>query len=102
MSILSEDLADKTFSITVKDLINDNWTPHRIDLRTHTYISFIKCIHSNNIILGHVEIHKETSDGWRLVCYDYKHSTRDKYASCVVKSMENLMGCVNQFENFIK
>ena len=102
MSILSEDLADKTFSITAKDLINDNWTPHRIDLRTHTYVAFIKCIPLNNIILGHFEIYKETHDKWRLNCYDYTHSTRDKYASCIVTSMENLIGCVNQFKNFIK
>ena len=102
MSILSEDLVDKTFSITVKDLINDNWTPHRIDLRTHTYVAFIKGIHLNNIIKGHVVIYQETQDEWRLDCYDYDHSTRDKYTSCIVTSMENLIGCVNQFKNFIK
>lgn len=100
MSILSEDLDDKPFNITVKDLIRDNWTPHKIV--NQTYVSFIKCIHSNNIIMGHVEIHKETHDKWRLDCYDYTHSTRDKYASCIVTSMENLIGCVNKFKNFIK
>lgn len=102
MSILSEDLAEKTFQITEIDLIKNDWTPHRIDLRTHTYVTFIKCIHSNNIIKGHVEIYKETQDEWRLDCYDYDHSTLDKYASCIVTSMENLIGCVNQFKNFIK
>lgn len=101
MSILSEDLDDKPFSITEKDLIKNDWTPYRLN-GNYTYEAFIKCIHSNNIILGHVEIYKETLDEWRLDCYYYIHSTHDKYASCMVKSMENLMGCVNQFENFIK
>lgn len=100
MSILSEDLVEKTFQITEIDLIKDDWTPYKI--RNNTYISFIKCMSSNNIIMGYVEIHKETHDGWRLDCYYYNHSTRDTYASCVVKSMENLMGCVNEFKNLIK
>lgn len=101
MSILSEDLENQTFSITEKDLMKNDWTPYRLNIKL-TYESFIKCIHSNNIILGHVEIYKETLDGWRLDCYYYNHSTHDKYASCVVKSMENLMGCVEKFKNFIK
>ena len=101
MSILSEDLENKNFSITETDLIKNDWTPHTLN-RNNTYASFIKCIHSNDIILGHVEIYKETQDEWRLDCYDYEHSPRDKYASCIVTSMENLIGCVNQFKNFIK
>ena len=100
MSILSEDLENKTFSITETDLIKTDWTPYKT--RNNVYISFIKCIHLNNIIRGHVEIYKENSGKWRLDCYDYAHSTSDKYASCVVKSMENLMGCVSRFKNFIK
>lgn len=101
MSILSEDLANKTFSITETDLLKNDWTPYRLN-KNYTYESFIKCIHSNNIILGHVEIYKETLDGWRLDYYYYIHNTRDKYASCIVTSMENLIGCMNQFQNFIK
>jgi hypothetical protein len=100
MSILSEDLENNTFSITEIDLIKDNWSPYRV--RNSTYVAFIKCIHLNNIIKGHVEIYKETHDKWRLDCYDYEHSARDKYASCIVTSMENLIGCVNQFKIFIE
>ena len=101
MSILSEDLAEKTFQITEIDLIKNDWTPYTLN-RNYTYKSFIKCIHSNDIILGHVEIYKETQNEWRLDCYNYVHSTRDKYASCIVTSMENLIGCTNQFKNFIE
>ena len=101
MSILSEDLAEKTFQITEIDLIKNDWTPYTLN-RNNTYASFIKCIHSNDIILGHVEIYKETQNEWRLDCYNYVHSTRDKYASCIVTSMENLIGCVNQFKIFIE
>ena len=70
MSILSEDLENQSFSITENDLIKNDWTPYTLN-RNYTYISFIKCIYSNNIILGHVEICKETCDEWRLDCYYY-------------------------------
>ena len=108
MSILSEDLENKTFSITERDLIEDHWRPYKIRCINNTYNAFIKSIFLNDIILGdiirgHVEIYKvENGDKWILNCYDYAHSTQDVYASCIVNNMENLIGCVNQFKKFIK
>ena len=104
MSILSEDLENKTFSITERDLIEDCWSPYFIKIGNNKYCpSFIKFIFSNDIARGYVETFKvDNGDRWKLNCYDYAHISREAYASCIVNNMENLIGCVNQFKKFIK
>ena len=104
MSILSEDLENHTFSITERDLIEDHWRPYSIKIGNYEYCqSFIKYIFSNDDIHGYVETFKiDNGNMWILNCYDYTHSSREAYASCTANSMENLIGCVNQFKKFIK
>lgn len=99
MSILSEDLENKAFSITERDLIEDCWRPFSTKIGYDEYCpSFMKCIILNDVIRGYFEIFKEgNSDKWRLNCYDNAYSTQDIYASYTVNSMENLIGYVKRF-----
>ena len=104
MSILSEDLENKAFSITERNLIEDHWRPYSIKIGNYEYCqSFIKYIILNDVIRGYIETFKVNNDNmWILNFYEYTLSSREAYASCTVNSMENLIGCVKQFIKFIK
>ena len=104
MSILSEDLENKAFSITERDLIEDHWKPHSIKIGNNEYCHlFIKYIILNDVIRGYIETFKVDNDNmWILNFYEYTLSSCEAYASCTVNSMENLIGCVKQFVKFIK
>ena len=104
MSILNEDLENKAFSITERDLIEDHWSPYFIKIGNNKYCpSFIKFIFSNDVARGYVETFKvDNGNRWRLNCYDYEHISREAYASCIVNCMEHLIDCVNQFKKFIR
>ena len=103
MSILSEDLENHTFSITERNLIEDHWRPYSIKIGNNEYChSFIKYIILNDVVQGYIETFKVNNDNmWILNCYDYTHSSREAYTSCIVNCMENLIDCVNQFKKFI-